>query len=140
MPFADNPYLLAADALLLIHFGFALFIVAGTALVWLGYWAKWRIICRPIWRICHLAAMGFVLIESLLGLICPLTRWETALRIAAGGGQVYQTSFIQTWVHRILFFDITLQSLAVIYGLVFCLILLAWWVAPPIFGAQKKSE
>ena len=33
---------LLADAILLIHFAFALFVVGGLLLTWLGAWSGWR--------------------------------------------------------------------------------------------------
>jgi hypothetical protein len=46
---------------------------------WLGLAFGWR--CPAAWfRNLHLAAIAFVVAESILGVVCPLTAWEDALR------------------------------------------------------------
>lgn len=66
--------LIAAQAVLLLHFAFVLFAVFGSALVW------WRL--RLVWL--HLPALAWgVWIELTHGL-CPLTTLENHLLRAAG--------------------------------------------------------
>jgi polyferredoxin len=89
-----------ADALLVVHFAIAAFIVVGLLLVWLGAALGWRWVRDPWFRYAHLAAIAFVAAEALLGLACPLTVWEDALRGHAPAG-----SFIGRWVRRVLFYD-----------------------------------
>ena len=52
-------------------------------------------------RLAHIAAILFVVVESLLGMICPLTLMEDWLR-----GAQTESGFIQRWLHRILFYDV----------------------------------
>ena len=52
-------------------------------------------------RLAHLAAILFVVGESLIGMVCPLTLLEDSLRRTATG-----SNFIQRWLHRILFYDV----------------------------------
>jgi len=54
----------------------------------------------PGFRGAHLAAIAFVVAETLLGFMCPLTIWEDALR-----GDVSEAGFIQRWIHAWLFFN-----------------------------------
>lgn len=89
-----------ADALLVLHFLIAGFIVAGLILVWIGALAGWAWIRNPWFRYLHLAAIVFVAAESLLGRACPLTLWEDLLR---GGAR--QDSFIGRWVYGLLYYD-----------------------------------
>jgi hypothetical protein len=89
-----------ADALVVLHFAIAAFIVAGLLLVWIGAALQWRWIRNPWFRYAHLAAILFVAAEALLGLACPLTVWEDALR-----GTARPESFIGRWVHRLLFYQ-----------------------------------
>jgi hypothetical protein len=89
-----------ADALLVVHFAIAAFIVAGLALVWLGAALGWRWVRNPWFRYAHLAAIAFVAAEALAGVACPLTVWEDLLR-----GNVQAGSFVGRWVRRLLYYD-----------------------------------
>jgi len=72
-----------ADALLIVHFLIAAFIVCGLPLTWLGFLCEWRWVRNPYFRYLHLGAIAFVALEALVGVACPLTVWEDALRGAA---------------------------------------------------------
>ena len=89
-----------ADALLVVHFLIAGFIVGGLILVWVGALAGWRWTRNRPFRYLHLAAIVFVAAEALLGQACPLTVWEDALR---GGAR--PDSFIGRWLYRLLYYD-----------------------------------
>ena len=78
---------LAADAVLLIHFGFVLFVVLGGLLVW-----KWR---RLAWL--HLPAALWGALIEFTGWICPLTPLENRLRGGVAGGG-YPGSFIERYL------------------------------------------
>ena len=59
--------------ILIIHFFYVLFVVGSLPLIWFGAWFKW-VFVRSVWfRYLHLAAIVLVVIESLLGVVCPLT-------------------------------------------------------------------
>ena len=89
-----------ADAVLVLHFLIAGFIVAGLVLVWIGALARWAWIRNPWFRYLHVAAIVFVAAEALLGIACPLTVWEDLLR---GGAR--PESFIGRWVARLLYYN-----------------------------------
>ena len=89
-----------ADALLVVHFLIAGFIVAGLVLVWIGALAHWSWIRNPWFRYLHLAAIVFVAAEALLGYACPLTLWEDLLRGGARPG-----TFVGRWVQRLLYYN-----------------------------------
>ncbi len=91
---------IAADALLVVHFAIAAFIVGGLPLTWIGAAAGWRWVRNPGFRYAHLAAIGFVAIEALAGYACPLTVWEDLLR-----GGVRPESFVGRWVYRVLYYE-----------------------------------
>jgi hypothetical protein len=69
----DWLYTFLADLILILHFAFVAFVVAG----WLTVWAEWLLrwgFVRNFWfRITHLLAIGVVASESLAGMVCPLT-------------------------------------------------------------------
>jgi polyferredoxin len=91
---------LLADALLVLHFAIAAFIAGGLILVWVGASLGWRWVRNPWFRYLHLAAILFVAGEALVGMACPLTVWEDAMR---GGAQ--PDSFVGRWVRRLLFYQ-----------------------------------
>jgi hypothetical protein len=126
-----NGYAILADAILLLHFAFVLFVLGGLITVWLGYFARWNFVRNPWFRLGHLLAMGVVVAESLCGVICPLTTWEADLRIKAGEGPSYAGSFIQHWVHRVMFFEVREGTFTVIYIVFFALIVLSFVVVRP---------
>jgi len=88
-----------ADAILVVHFLIVLFIVGGLAAVWIGASLGWGWIRNRWFRYAHLAAIVFVAGEALIGMACPLTVWEDALRGGAGA-----ESFIGRWLRRVLFY------------------------------------
>lgn len=88
-----------ADAILVVHFGIAVFIAGGLLLVWLGAALGWGWVRNPWFRYLHLAAIAFVAAEALIGVACPLTVWEDALR-----GGVRPESFVGRWVQQLLFY------------------------------------
>jgi hypothetical protein len=75
-------------------------------------------------------SMGIVLCESLIGMICPLTEWENNLRLKGGQSQIYATSFVKDWGHKIIFYDFSEQTFMIIYGCFFLFILLTFWIIP----------
>lgn len=103
---------LAADALLVLHFAIATFIVSGLALTWIGAAARWRWVRNPWFRYGHLAAIGFVALEALLGYACPLTVWEDLLR-----GGLRPESFAGRWAYRFLYYDAPEWVFTVLYVL-----------------------
>ncbi len=131
MEMAYNKYLFAADMILLFHFAFVAFVVIGFVFIWIGHLAKLKFAKNAKFRICHILAIGIVFFESLIGMICPLTEWENNLRIKGGEGQIYETSFMNDWIHRIMFFDFSEITFMVIYLVFFAFILLTFVLIPP---------
>src|SRR6476659_5973287 len=89
-----------ADAILVVHFLIVLFNVGGLVVVWIGAALGWSWIRNPWFRYLHLASMGFVAAEALLGIACPLTVWEDALR---GGAR--PESFVGRLVRWLMFYQ-----------------------------------
>jgi hypothetical protein len=54
---------------------------------------------NPWFRYLHLGAIAFVALEAIIGMTCPLTEWEDALR---GGARA--ESFVGRWVRYFLFY------------------------------------
>lgn len=125
-----NPALLA-DAVLLLHFAVLLFVVGGLLVLPLGVWCGWRWVRSFGFRLSHLAAIGFVVLQTWLGQHCPLTVWESSLRQQAGQRGYGDASFIAHWLHRLMFFEAPLWVFGLAYTLFGAAVLWAWWRWPP---------
>jgi len=113
---------MAADALVLVHLSFILFVLFGGLLL-----LRWP---RLLWL--HLPAVTWGIVVECLHLGCPLTPWENQLRRMAGqagyeGGFIEHylipliypaglTAQIQLWLGAI----VILVNLAVYAWLIFC--------------------
>jgi len=95
----------AADLVLLAHALWVLVILAGIPAVWLGYRRGWGWVRRRGLRLAHAGMMGIVTAEVLLGLACPLTLWENALRRSDGRRGFDDGGFVAHWVGRLLYYD-----------------------------------
>lgn len=119
-----------ADLVLLIHFAIVLFVVGGLLLIVLGNFLRWSWVNHWLFRAMHLLAISVVVLESWLGIECPLTTLENWLRLQARQG-VYQGSFIQHWVHGVMFYQAPGWVFALAYTLFGLAVVAAWWRWPP---------
>ena len=108
-------YSFLADVVLITHFLYVLFVVVGLLFIWIGGLMKWQWVKSFWFRILHLASIAFVAVISLFGIPCPLTILEGNLRIA-GGVDFYNQSFIQYWLHKILFYEAPEEIFTIIYS------------------------
>jgi len=92
---------LLADLVLVVHFAFVAFVVGGLAAIWIGAAAGWGWVRNFRFRVAHLAAICFVAAEALLGVMCPLTLWEDALR-----GRESEAGFIARWIRGVMFYQL----------------------------------
>jgi hypothetical protein len=122
-----NPgmYGILADAILIVHFAFVVFVVLGFLLILTGLMAKWMWIHNRKFRIAHLAAIAVVVLQAWFGQLCPLTIWENDLRRLAGQSG-YTESFIEHWLHRILFYQAEPWVFTTIYTVFGALVFAVW--------------
>ncbi|HET7832170.1 MAG TPA: DUF2784 domain-containing protein [Gallionella sp.] len=123
-------YLYLANLILVTHALFVAFVILGLAVLLPGGYWQWQWIRNWWFRLSHLLAIGVVIAESWLGLVCPLTGWENLAREAAGGN-AYAGAFIQYWLHKILFYDFAPWVFTVAYTVFGFLVLVAWMLVPP---------
>ena len=123
-------YRLLADAVLLLHFGVVLFVVAGLGAIFVGGRRGWRFARSPGFRIAHLAAIAFVVAQSWLGAVCPLTTLELWLR-ARAGDRTHGGGFVEHWVQRVLFYEAPSWVFTLAYSLFGLAVVAAWWYFPP---------
>lgn len=126
--------LMMADGVLIVHVLFVVFVVFGLLAVYAGYFLQWQWVRQPVWRVAHLLAIGYVVVQAWLGIVCPLTTLEMALREKAGE-VVYSGSFIQHWLQNLLFFDAPDWVFVLVYSVFGSLVLASWFVVRP----QKRT-
>jgi hypothetical protein len=120
-------YRFLADAILVIHFAFVVFVVIGFVLILVGLLARWSWIHNRLFRIAHLAAIGIVVLQAWFGQLCPLTIWENALRRRAGQSD-YSETFVEHWLHEILFYQAEPWIFTAIYTAFGVLVVLVWFL------------
>src|SRR4029077_15375507 len=95
-------YTILADAVVIIHAAYVAFVVFGLAAILIGAAINWRWTRSLAFRITHLAAIALVCLESIVGVICPLTSLENSIRVRVGAAQ-YTDDFVAYWAHRMIF-------------------------------------
>ncbi|MGI9316252.1 MAG: DUF2784 domain-containing protein [bacterium] len=119
-----------ADVVLTVHVVFVLFVVLGLPLIWIGASRQWNWVRNFGFRLGHIVAIGIVVVQAWIGALCPLTTMEMQLRRRAGQ-QVYEQSFIQHWLQKLLYYDAPLWVFGTLYSLFGAAVLLSWIFIPP---------
>lgn len=133
-------FLIVADVILLLHALFVTFIVVGLILVVFGGVRSWSWVRNPWFRMTHLAAIGVVTVQSWFGAICPLTKWEMALRSMAGGA-VYTGSFLSHWLEAVIYHRAPLWVFALCYTLFAAAVAAGYfWVRPRPFRRSSLHD
>jgi|KBSMisStandDraft_5_1062788.scaffolds.fasta_scaffold115266_3 hypothetical protein len=127
---SESVYQVLADTVLVLHFGVVVFLIGGLMFVVAGNVLRWRWVNRLWFRLAHVAAIGFVVAQAWLGELCPLTTLESWLRVQAGTAS-YSESFIEHWVHRLLYYELPSWAFTCAYTVFGLLVLAAWWYFPP---------
>ncbi len=131
-------YLLGADILLFTHVLFVAFVVFGLVLILIGKPMRWGWVRNPWFRVAHLAAIGVVTLQAWLGVICPLTTWEMALRKRAGDA-TYTGEFVAHWLEQILYYRAPPWVFVACYTAFAALVIVSWlWVRPRSF--RRNSD
>ena len=123
-----------ADAILLIHFAFVVFVVVGFLLILIGLLARWSWVHNRVFRITHLAAIGIVVLQAWFGQLCPLTVWENQFRQQAGESG-YAETFVEHWLHKLLFYQAESWVFTIIYSVFGVLVVLVWFL-----GRRRASQ
>ncbi len=124
------PYQALADAVLVLHVAVVVFVVGGLVAVLAGNGLGWPWVNGWWFRLAHLLAIAFIVLQSWLGQLCPLTLLESWLRVQAGVGG-YQRSFIEHWLQTLLYYEAPFWVFAAAYTAFGAAVLLAWWRYPP---------
>ena len=123
--------LIFADAILFIHAVFVVFVVLGLLLICAGGLRNWSWV-RNLWfRLAHLLSVGIVVLQSWLGMLCPLTVWEVALREKAGDA-VYTGSFVAHWLESLLYYRAPDWVFVVVYTAFGMFVIASWFFVRPL--------
>ncbi len=130
-----------ADLVLVLHAGVVAFVVGGLLLVWVGNGLELRGLNRFVnrlgFRVAHLLAIAVVVAESWLGIACPLTSLEYALRARARAGVAAPDAgegFIASLLSRLLYYDLPAWVFTLGYSLFGLLVVATWRRFPPRRG------
>ena len=102
---------IAADAVMVVHFAFIVFVAVGALLAW-----RWP---RLVWA--HLPAVAWAAATVSIGVACPLTALEKGLRRSAGTSG-YEGGFVDHYIEDVVYPDEytavlrTLVAVAIIAG------------------------
>ncbi len=138
----DSPtiLLLTADAILLLHIIFVAFVVFGLVLIFAGKALAWSWVRNPWFRLIHLVAIGLVVVQSWLRVICPLTTIEMSLRTRAGE-TAYSGSFISHRLETLLYYHAPPWVFVVCYTVFGAVVLASWfWVRPRSLTKLKDRK
>lgn len=81
-----------ADAVVVLHLGFIIFIALGGFLAWRWRWVVWAHISAVVWGAAIIA----------IGFDCPLTPLEKTLRERGGEG-AYQGGFVDRYIEGVVY-------------------------------------
>ena len=110
-------YRLLADAIIIIHLIFILFVISGGLLA----------LRNKRWSIVHLPAVIWAAAIEFKGWICPLTPLENLFR-AKGGNAIYQGDFIEHYLLPIIYPADLTRGLQIFFGLSVIIINIAVYV------------
>ncbi|MDX9800210.1 MAG: DUF2784 domain-containing protein [Spirochaetia bacterium] len=129
-------YRIAADFILIIHSLIVLFIIGGFLFISAGIIMKKRFVSRFCFRFIHLLAIFYIIAETWIGKLCPLTDLESFFR-EKSGMESYSGTFVSHWLGKLIYYDFDLavfQSAYTIFGI---LVLLQWVIKPPDFPFKR---
>lgn len=119
-----------AGAVLILHFAFVLFVVGGQMVILIGWVSGWRWTRNWLFRVIHLGAIAFIVLEAWFGVACPLTVAESWLR-ALAGGVGYETNFIVYWLGQLLYYRAPAWVFTVAYTMFAAVVVLTYYAYRP---------
>jgi Protein of Unknown function (DUF2784) len=131
-------YRILADLIVVVHGSYVAFIIVGQLAILYGLMRKRRWACNFYFRWLHLLAIAIVVLQSWLGITCPLTDLENHLRGLAGQSS-YPGDFIGYWVHELLFYELPTSVFVLAYSVFGALVLATFVLAPPRWPSKRAS-
>ena len=99
-------YKILADAIIVVHFLFILFMLLGFLLTIYAVLFREKFFDWWLFRSLHLLGIFYVASLSILGKYCPLTILENELRLRYGVSAVYSGSFIVHYLEKLVYPDV----------------------------------
>jgi len=99
-------YKIFADAIILVHFLFILFMLLGFLLTGYALVFRQKFFDWWLFRSLHLLGIFYVSSLSILGKYCPLTILENGLRLRYEASSVYSGSFIVHYLEKLIYPDV----------------------------------
>jgi hypothetical protein len=124
-----------ADVILVVHFAFVAFVVGGLLLIWAGAACRWNWVRNFRFRLAHLVAIGFLAVEALIGMACPLTEWEYLLRGVGTDGP----TFLQRLIATLIFYDLPGWAFTLMHLGFALLVAVTFWLVPPRPRVRPRS-
>jgi hypothetical protein len=115
-------FLAAADAVVILHLFWIVFLILGALPGRRWPWVKWT----------HLASLAFSIALQTFNWICPLTYLEAWLR-TLGGAQPYEGTFIRHYAERVVYAEIPRNALFI--GTLVIVVLSLW-----VYFASKHKN
>jgi hypothetical protein len=134
----SSAYSFLADTVLVLHLGVVLFVVLGLVLIVAGNALRWTWVNRLSFRLAHLAAIAWVVAQQWLEADCPLTTFESWLRVKAGEDG-YAGGFIEDWVQWLLFYEAPGWVFTLAYTAFGLAVAAAWVAFPPRRGPRLRG-
>ena len=122
--------MILSEIVLLLHFSIFLFMILSFILIPYGYYQNWEWVKNIYFRSIHLILMGIILIETILGFMCPLTILENFLRADKKIDNIFSKI-----IHQIMYWDFTNYQFIILYLLSLSYIIFLWFSFRP---SQKK--
>ncbi len=133
-------YLIAADAILLLHVLLVAFNVLCLFCIIIGKIRRWSWVRNPWFRWLHLMTIGIITLQAWLGLSCPLTTLEISLRTQTGSVG-YTGTFITHLLETLLYYNFPAWVFIVCYTLFATLVAASWfWIRPRSFTKPPKNQ
>jgi hypothetical protein len=119
-----------AQAILAVHIAIAGFVVFGLVAIPLGARFGWPFVHIFWWRLLHVAAMGIIALQKLMGNSCFLSIWEFRL-VEIASRIPHPTPLFQTIGEHVLYWNLPLWFFAALYSVLFVFVVALWFVVPP---------
>lgn len=128
-----------AQVVLAVHIVVAGFIVFGLVAIPLGARIGWPFVYIFWWRTLHLAAMGIVALQKLLGSACFLSVWEFRL-VDIASEVPHRIPAFQSFGEHVLYWNLPLWFFAWLYAALFVFAIVLWLRVPPRTTKKRTSR
>ena len=129
-------YSFLADVVVFAHALYIGFVIFALLAILIGFVLRWKWVRNFWFRMIHLAMIAVVVVQALVGVLCPLTTLEQSLRERAGEA-TYSGAFIGHWVHELIFFDAPPKVFTICYCVFGAAVLATFVLAPPRWPWSK---